>query len=61
MFEDGHWQILEPIMNVEATAPTEFQGAVLGGLNKRHAIITGQDSTENYFTISCEVHQPRVC
>lgn len=55
VYEIGEWQIIEPVMLVEVTSPTEYQGAVLAGLNKRHAIITGQDSTENFFTITCEV------
>ena len=55
MFEIGEWQVIEPVMLVEVTSPIEYQGAVLAGLNKRHAIITGQDSTENFFTITCEV------
>lgn len=42
-------------MTVEVTAPTEFQGTVLSGLTKRHAVITGQDATEGYFSIFCEV------
>ncbi|KAK2151059.1 hypothetical protein LSH36_377g02041 [Paralvinella palmiformis] len=55
VFEIGEWQVIEPVMLVEVTSPIEYQGAVLAGLNKRHAIITGQDSTENFFTITCEV------
>lgn len=44
-------------MTVEVTAPTEFQGSVLSGLTKRHAVITGQDATEGYFSVFCEVNQ----
>ncbi|XP_058452533.1 elongation factor G, mitochondrial [Malaya genurostris] len=55
VFEEGSWQILEPIMMVEVTAPDEFQGTVIGQLNKRHGIITGTEGTEGWFTIHAEV------
>ncbi|XP_053694439.1 elongation factor G, mitochondrial [Sabethes cyaneus] len=55
VFEEGGWQILEPIMLVEVTAPDEFQGAVIGQLNKRHGIITGTEGAEGWFTIYAEV------
>lgn len=54
-FENGGWQILEPIMMVEVVTPDEFQGAVIGQLNKRQGIITGTDGTEGWFTVYAEV------
>lgn len=54
-FENGRWQIIEPIMMVEVVMPDEFQGAVIGQLNKRHGIITGTDGIEGWFTVYAEV------
>lgn len=51
----GQWLVIEPIMTVEVVAPTEFQGTILGSLTKRHAVIVGQDATEGYFSVVCEV------
>ena len=42
-------------MLVEVNAPQEYQGGVMSGLTKRHAIVTGTDANEGYFTIYCEV------
>lgn len=55
VFEKGAWQVLEPVMAVEVTAPDEFQGIVIGQLNKRHGIVTGSDGIEGWFTVYAEV------
>lgn len=55
VFEEGSWNILEPIMTVEVVAPEEFQGTVISMLNKRHGIITGTDAVSGWFTVYAEV------
>ncbi|XP_026468375.1 elongation factor G, mitochondrial [Ctenocephalides felis] len=55
VFEKGMWQILEPIMSVEVVIPDEYQGAIIGQLNKRAGIITGTDGNEGWSTIYAEV------
>lgn len=43
-FKRAKPSILEPIMNVEVTVPVEYQGAVVGDLNRRKGAI--QDSMQ---------------
>src|SRR5688500_13195597 len=47
--------VLEPIMNVSVTAPIEFQGTVIGNLNKRKGTILDTDVHEDYFVVTSEV------
>ncbi|KAG1601007.1 hypothetical protein G6F47_004069 [Rhizopus delemar] len=47
--------ILEPIMNVAITAPIEFQGTVIGGLNKRKGTIVDTEIQEDYFQVTADV------
>ncbi|CAH1389045.1 unnamed protein product [Nezara viridula] len=55
VFEEGLWQVLEPIMSVEVTIPEEYQGTVMGQLNKRHGIITGIEGSDQWVTVFAEV------
>lgn len=54
-FAKGRPSILEPIMNVSITAPVEFQGSVIGGLNKRKGTIVDTDVQEDFFTVIADV------
>jgi len=47
--------ILEPIMKVEVSAPEEFQGSVIGQLNQRRGVIIETTTSDNYFTVICNV------
>uniref|UniRef100_V9KCK4 Elongation factor G, mitochondrial n=1 Tax=Callorhinchus milii TaxID=7868 RepID=V9KCK4_CALMI len=55
VMEKAHVVILEPVMSVEVVAPIEFQGTVIAGINRRQGIITGQDGTDEYFTLYSDV------
>lgn len=47
-------QILEPIMDVSVTAPSEFQSGIIGLLNKKGAVINDTDIGSDEFTIYAE-------
>jgi len=40
-------QILEPVMSLEVSAPSEFQGVIIGGLNKRNGVIVSTDLNDD--------------
>ena len=54
-FAEGKWQIIEPIMFVEVTAPEEYQNAVVGNINKRNGMILNSETNSGWFNIQCEV------
>lgn len=46
--------ILEPNMNVSVTSPNEFQGNVIGLMNKLQAVIQDTENGQDEFTITAE-------
>jgi elongation factor G len=48
-------QVLQPIMRVEISVPLEFQGNVIGGLNKRKGAVLDSETAEGYCTILANV------
>jgi elongation factor G len=51
----GHPILLEPVMKVENITPDEFQGDIMGDLNRRRARIQGMETKINLCTIEAEV------
>ncbi|KAL8859678.1 MAG: hypothetical protein Q9178_003792 [Gyalolechia marmorata] len=51
----GKPQILEPYMKTSITAPNEFQGNIVGLLNKRNSVITDTEIGPEDFTLYAEV------
>lgn len=47
--------VLEPLMKVVITAPNEFQGAIVGLMNKRNAVIEESDIGAEDFTLTAAV------
>lgn len=47
--------VLEPVMRVEVASPSEFQGGVMGGLNRRRAVILASTTHGDDVTIEAEV------
>jgi len=47
--------LLEPIMKVENVTPDEYQGDIMGDLNRRRARIQGMETKGNLCTINAEV------
>ena len=58
-FAEGVWHILEPIMNVEITVPSEFSGLTLVDINKRNGVLKFQEARDEYTTFVCEVGLPK--
>lgn len=47
--------ILEPIMKVSVSVPIEFQGAVVGTINKRKGMIVDTDTQDDFLVITADV------
>jgi len=54
-FDHGDPVVLEPLMNVEITVPTEFQGPVIASLNKRKGTILGSEEQDGATCVRSEV------
>ncbi|MBP3743344.1 MAG: elongation factor G [Treponema sp.] len=58
-FREGYLKakpvILEPIMKVQMTAPTEFQGNLFGLINQRRGVIVDSTDENNTSTVNAEV------
>ena len=54
-YQSASPSVLEPIMKLEVSAPEEFQGPVMGGINQRRGMIAGTHTEEGYVTIEAEV------
>lgn len=50
-------QIMEPVMTLEVMSPAEFQGTIVGGINKRNGIVLNSDMSDDgsQVTLTAEV------
>ncbi|GBL78375.1 Elongation factor G, mitochondrial [Araneus ventricosus] len=55
VFEYGQWHILEPIMLVEVTVPSDYQGAVITQLTKRSGVVISMGSDSLWAQVVAEV------
>ena len=53
-FAQGKPQVLEPLMKTTITSPNEFQGNIVGLLNKRNAVISQTEIGPEDFTIHAD-------
>jgi elongation factor G len=47
--------ILEPVMTVEIIVPSEFQGTVIGDINRRKGVVVSSDQEGDDVTVICHV------
>ena len=55
VFEKAKPKILEPVMSVEITVPSEFQGTVIGNVNRRKGTIKDSTAEGDDVIITCDV------
>lgn len=56
--KEAKGQILEPVMDLEVTSPGEFQGAIIGALNKRNGMIMATDLNEDGSQVTIKADVP---
>ena len=56
--KDASPKILEPVMLLEVTSPAEFQGAIMGGLNKRSGLIMATELNEDGSQVAIKAEVP---
>jgi len=54
-FNDAGPILLEPIMKVEVTTPDEYQGDLLGDINRRRGLIQGVDAKAGQTVVTAQV------
>jgi elongation factor G len=54
-FKNGAPILLEPIMKVENTTPEDFQGDIMGDLNRRRGFIKGIENKNNLCIVNADV------
>ncbi|MEZ7957571.1 MAG: elongation factor G [Rubritalea sp.] len=54
-FEKAGPQLLEPVMDVEISTPIEYQGDIMGDLNRRRALIGGMENKGKISTLKAKV------
>jgi elongation factor G len=54
-FKKAKCQLLEPIMDVEATTPDEYQGDIMGDISRRRGRINSMESRQNASIVNAQV------
>ena len=54
-FQEANPTVLEPVMLVEVEVPTEFQGSIVGDLNRRRGMIQSSENDATHTIVKCDV------